>query len=418
MAQPDHHYPHTVNVIENIYREHSRAVFATLIRLLSDFDLAEEALHEAFKAALEQWPRDGVPTNPKSWLVSAGKFKGIDIIRRHRRFETLSEDIEDQLSEEYAEENDSETIADDRLRLIFTCCHPALPQEAQIALTLREVCGLTTEAIASAFLVPTPTLAQRIVRAKTKIHATRIPYQVPEADNLPERLDSVLHIIYLIFNEGYFASSGANLTRPELSGEAIRLGRLLVELLPESEAVGLLALMLLQESRRATRTSPSGDIVLLEEQNRVLWDQNLIREGSVLVEQALASQRYGVYSLQAAIAAVHAKATNADATNWVEIAALYDALLNINSSPIIELNRAAAIAMRDDPAVGLVLIDSILNRGELTDYHLAHSAKADLLRRLGRNDEAKNAYKTALKLAQLEPERRFLQRRLNELDKL
>ena len=415
MSQTKNKDKQTAYVIEEIYRRHYRPVFATLIRLLGDFDIAEEALQEAFKAALEQWPRDGIPDNPRGWLISAGRFKGIDIIRCRRRFEALPDDIEDQLSIDIPDYPDGEAIEDDRLRLIFTCCHPALPQEAQIALTLREVCGLTTEAIASAFLVSAPTLAQRIVRAKTKIRDARIPYQVPTPDMLPDRLDSVLHVLYLIFNEGYFASSGESLTRPDLSQEAIRLGRLLVELLPEPEAIGLLALMLLQESRRTARTLPSGDLVLLEDQDRRLWNQDLIREGSTLVSQALTSGQYGVYSLQAAIAAVHANAAKASATNWTEIVALYDLLLQITPSSIVELNRAAAIAMRDNPAAGLDLIDALFAQGELSDYHLAHSARADLLRRLGQKTQAKSAYETALKLAQLEPERRFLERRLKEL---
>lgn len=404
--------------IEHLYRRHSRQVYATLVKLLGDFDLAEEALHDAFKAALEQWPVQGVPDNPKAWLVSAGRFKGIDVIRRHRRFAALPENIEEQLAVEADYGLDERGLEDDRLRLIFTCCHPALPQEAQIALTLREVCGLTTEAIAGAFLTSVPTLAQRIVRAKNKIKTARIPYQVPSPEQLPERLDSVLQVVYLIFNEGYFASAGANLMRPEFSEEAIRLGRLLIELLPDAEVKGLLALMLLQESRRTARATPDGDVVLLEEQNRSLWNRASILEGQALAEQGLRSGRYGPYCLQAAIAAVHANATEAGATDWAQIAALYDVLLAMNPSPIIELNRAVAIAMRDGPDSGLALIDGILARGELTGYHLAYSAQADLYRRLGRTAEAKAAYETALALAQLEPERRFLQKRLAALQNL
>ncbi|MCO6434641.1 RNA polymerase sigma factor [Nitrosomonas nitrosa] len=401
--------------IEVIYRNHSRHVFATLIRLLGDFDMAEEALHDAFKAAVEQWPSDGIPANPRAWLISVGRFKGIDAIRRSARFEQLPEDIEERLAADISEGLDGEGIEDDRLRLIFTCCHPALLPEAQIALTLREVCGLTTEAIASAFLIAPTTLAQRIVRAKTKIRSARIPYQVPSADRLRDRLGNVLRVVYLIFNEGYFASSGDSLVRPELSEEAIRLGRLLVELLPEAEAQGLLALMLLQESHRAARCLPSGDLGLLAEQDRALWNQNYIVEGSRLVEQALSSRPFGPYSLQAAIAAVHANAASAEATDWAEIVALYDILLSFDPSPIIELNRAVAVAMRDGPLPGLALIDAILARGELNDYHLAHSSRADLCRRLGRIAEAKASYQLAFNLSQLAPERRFLARRLDEL---
>ncbi len=416
MPQNDHANRNLQGEIDAIYRTHSRHVFATLVRLLNDFDVAEEALHDAFKAALEQWPHDGIPENPRAWLVSTGRFKGIDRIRRRSRLEPLPDEIEEQLTIEMNDEADGESIEDDRLRLIFTCCHPALPPEAQIALTLREICGLTTEAIASAFLVSAPTLAQRIVRAKTKIREARIPYQVPTQDQLPDRLDSVLRVIYLIFNEGYFASSGAELFRPELSEEATRLGRLLVELLPQPEALGLLALMLLQESRRAARSLPSGDLVLLDDQDRSLWDRGYISEGTSLVEQALSSGLFGPYTLQAAIAAVHANAANAEATNWAEIVGLYDTLLGISPSPVVELNRAVAVAMRDGAAAGLNLIDAILARGELKDYHLAHSSRADLLRRLGKNSEAKSAYQTALKFVQMEPERRFLEGRLRELE--
>ena len=415
MSRPDSVTQQVSEAIDAIYRSHSRQVFATLIRLLGDFDVAEEALHDAFKAALEQWPHDGIPANPRSWLVSAGRFKGIDIIRRRTRFEPLPDKIEERLAADVSDELDGEGIEDDRLRLIFTCCHPALPSEAQVALTLREVCGLTTEEIASAFLVSVPTLAQRIVRAKTKIRDASIPYQVPKQDMLPDRVDSVLRVVYLIFNEGYFASSGGSLTRPELSEEAIRLGRLLVELLPENDAVGLLALMLLQESRRAARSLPSGDLVLLDEQDRTLWNRHYIAEGSALVEQALSSGRFDSYTLQAAIAAVHANSPSAEATDWAEIVGLYDIVLNINPSPVIELNRAVAVAMRDGPLSGLDLVDAILARGELTDYHLAHSTRADLYRRIGKTAEARASYELALSLSQLEPERRFLERRLREL---
>jgi RNA polymerase sigma-70 factor (ECF subfamily) len=401
---------------EAIYRAESRRVFATLVRLLGDFDLAEEALHDAFRAALEQWPRDGVPANPRAWLVSAGRFKAIDGIRRRTRFDSM-EDVAEQVDAVIDETapSDSEAIEDDRLRLIFTCCHPTLAADAQVALTLREVCGLTTEEIAQAFLSAAPTLAQRIVRAKAKIRDARIPYQVPEPDQRAERLDSVLRVVYLVFNEGYSASSGQSLTRVDLSGEAIRLGRLIVELLPEPEAMGLLALMLLQESRRAARTSHSGDLVLLSDQDRSLWNRDQISEGSALVTRSLASQRLGPYTLQAAIAAVHADALSADATDWDEIAGLYDVLLRIEPTPVVELNRAVAIAMRDGPAEGLALIEAILARGDLKDYHLAHAARADLCRRLGKAAQARASYKRAIALARQGPECRFLERRLAEL---
>jgi RNA polymerase sigma-70 factor (ECF subfamily) len=401
---------------EAIYRTESRRVFATLVRLLGDFDLAEEALHDAFRAALEQWPRDGVPANPRAWLVSAGRFKAIDGIRRRTRFDSM-EDVAEQVDAVIDETtpSDSEAIEDDRLRLIFTCCHPTLAADAQVALTLREVCGLTTEEIAQAFLSAAPTLAQRIVRAKAKIRDARIPYQVPEPDERAERLDSVLRVVYLVFNEGYSASSGQSLTRVDLSGEAIRLGRLIVELLPEPEAMGLLALMLLQESRRAARTSPAGDLVLLSDQDRSLWNRDQIAEGSALVTRSLASQRFGPYTLQAAIAAVHADAVSADATDWDEIAGLYDVLLRLEPTPVVELNRAVAIAMRDGPAEGLVLIEALLARGDLKDYHLAHAARADLCRRLGKTAQARASYKRAIALARQSPERRFLERRLAEL---
>jgi RNA polymerase sigma-70 factor (ECF subfamily) len=400
--------------IDAIYCMHSRHVFATLIRLLGDFDVAEEALHDAFRAALEQWPRDGVPENPRAWLVSTGRFKAIDGLRRRARFQPLPEDIEEHLAAE-EDDPDGEGVEDDRLRLIFTCCHPALPPDAQVALTLREVCGLTTEEIARAFLTAAPTLAQRIVRAKAKIRDARIPYQVPSAPELPDRVESVLRVIYLVFNEGYSASSGESLTRASLSGEAIRLGRLLVELLPEPEALGLLALMLLQESRHAARSSAEGDLILLEDQDRSLWNAEHIAEGAALVERALLSRRFGSYTLQAAIAAVHAHAATASATDWAEIVVIYDILLRIEPSPVVELNRAVAVAMRDGPEAGLDLVDAILARGELDGYHLAHSARADLCRRLGRTTEARAAYKRAYTLARQEPERRFLERRLSEL---
>ncbi|MGH8531692.1 MAG: RNA polymerase sigma factor [Gammaproteobacteria bacterium] len=401
--------------VDGVYRADSRRVFATLVRFLGDFDLAEEALHDAFRAALEQWPREGVPANPRAWLVSTGRFKAIDGIRRRARSGPLPEDIDERLVADANEGLDGESVEDDRLRLIFTCCHPALPSYAQVALTLREVCGLTTEEIARGFLTAAPTLAQRIVRAKAKIRDARIPYQVPSLADLPDRLDSVLRVVYLVFNEGYSASSGASLTRHDLSGEAIRLGRLLAELLPEPEAVGLLALMLLQESRRAARSSPEGELVLLADQDRSCWNRDQIAEGSALVDRALRSRRFGPYTLQAAIAAVHANAPNAAATDWAQIVALYDVLLRADPSPVVELNRAVAVAMRDGPLAGLDLIDALLARGDLEGYHLAHSARADLCRRLGKTTEARASYKRALGLTKQEPERRFLEQRLREL---
>ena len=404
-------------IVDAVYRSDSRRVLATLIRLLGDFDLAEEALHDAFTAAVERWRRDGVPANPRAWLVSTGRFKAIDAIRRRARHDASLADLAERLDADTSDAVgwDDEGVEDDRLRLIFTCCHPALSPDAQIALTLRTVCGLTTEEIARAFLTQPPTLAQRIVRAKAKIRDARIPYEVPTRADLAARLDAVLHVIYLVFNEGYSASSGASLTRHDLSAEAIRLGRLLVELLPEPEAVGLLALMLLHESRRGARTSPEGELVLLDDQDRSLWNRDQIAEGSALVERALSSRRFGPYTLQAAIVAVHAEAPNAAATDWTQIVGLYDVLARADPSPVVELNRAVAVAMRDGPLAGLALIDAILARGDLGDYHLAHSARADLCRRLGRTAEARASYERALGLTRQEPERRFLERRLGEL---
>jgi len=403
--------------VNAVYIEHSRRVLATLIRLLGDFDVAEEALHDAFRAALEQWPRDGIPSNPRAWLVSAGRFKAIDGLRRRSRFDALDDVGEraDVAVVDTAAWADEESVEDDRLRLIFTCCHPALAPDAQVALTLREVCGLTTEQIAEAFLTPAPTLAQRIVRAKSKIRDARIPYQVPTAAELPGRLDAVLRVIYLVFNEGYEASSGHLLTRSDLSAEAIRLGRLLTELLPEPEVLGLLALMLLHESRREARTSPGGELVRLDDQDRSRWDRALIAEGTRLVEQSLLSRRFGPYTIQAAISAVHAEAHDAAATDWNEIVGLYDVLLRSDPSPIIELNRAVAVAMRDGPDTGVKLIDEILARGDLRDYRLAHAARAELCRRLGRVTDARAAYERAIALTKQDPERRFLERQLREL---
>ena len=403
--------------VDAVYRTDSRRVLATLIRLLGDFDLAEEALHDAFAAAVECWPRDGVPANPRAWLVSTGRFKAIDGMRRRARFDASLVELARRLDADTGDPAawDEESVADDRLRLIFTCCHPALPPDAQIALTLREACGLTTEEIARAFLTGPSTLAQRIVRAKAKIRDAGIPYQVPARADLPGRLDSVLHVVYLVFNEGYSASSGVSLTRHDLSGEAIRLGRLLSELLPEPEVVGLLALMLLHEARGAARTSPTGELILLGDQDRSLWKRDLIAEGAALVERALSSRRFGPYTLQAAIAAVHAEAPDAAATDWAQIVGLYDVLARADPSPVVELNRAAAVAMRDGPLAGLTLIDAILARGDLADYYPVHAARADLCRRLGRRAEARASYERALGLTRLEPERRFLERRLGEL---
>jgi RNA polymerase sigma-70 factor (ECF subfamily) len=402
--------------IETVYQSESRAVLATLIRLLGDFDRAEEALHEAFRAALEKWPEQGLPENPRAWLVSAGRFRSIDQLRRQARFDSfdpLAHDVPADGASPADEEDPG--VADDRLRLIFTCCHPALAPDAQIALTLREVCGLTTEEIAQAFLTPVPTLAQRIVRAKGKIRDAHIPYEVPASGELPERLETVLRVIYLVFNEGYAASRGAELMRLDLASEAIRLGRLLVEMLPETEAIGLLALMLLHDSRRAARASAAGELIVLEEQDRSLWNRAQIAEGAALVGRALASRRFGPYTLQAAIGAVHCRASRAAETDWNEIVYLYDLLLRIEPTPIVELNRAVAVAMRDGPAAGLALIDELLARGELAGYRLTHAARADLWRRLGRTAEAREAYARALELTQSVPERQFLERRLAQL---
>ena len=427
MAATDHIH----ETVSAVYESDSRRVLATLIRLLGDFDAAEEAMHDAFRAALEQWPREGVPGNPRAWLVSTGRFKAIDSMRRRKRFDALDDvgEAADIAVTDTAAWADEESVEDDRLRLIFTCCHPALAPDAQVALTLREVCGLTTEEIAQAFLTPAPTLAQRIVRAKGKIRDAKIPYQVPTPAELPERLDAVLRVIYLVFNEGYSASSGSAVTRHDLSAEAIRLGRLLVELLPEPEAYGLLALMLLHESRRAARMSPEGDVILLDEQDRSRWDKKQIAEGLQLVRQALSAppsraqgasgprpaMPVGPYTIQAAISAVHAEAATAADTDWNEIVGLYDALMSLTPSPVVALNRAVAVAMRDGPAAGLALVDEILVRGELADYRLAHAARAELCRRLGKTDEARQSYERALKMTRQEPERRLIEKRLREL---
>ncbi|WP_277589450.1 RNA polymerase sigma factor [Pseudomonas chlororaphis] len=405
-------------LVETVYRNESRRILATLIRLLGDFDLAEEALHEAFFVAVERWQRDGVPDNPRAWLVSAGRFKAIDGLRRRARFAASQAALVSQLEELEQADWSAEDLEDDRLRLIFTCCHPALAADAQVPLTLREICDLTTEEIARAFLSTPATIAQRIVRAKAKIRDARIPYQVPSLSELPERLDSVLRVIYLVFNEGYSASMGAELTREDLTHEAIRLGRLLLELLPEPEVMGLLALMLLHESRRLARTSATGELVLLDEQDRSLWDRELIAEGCALVEHALGTRRFGPYCLQAAIAAVHAEAATAGETDWQQIVGLYDVLLRAMPSPVIELNRAVAIAQRDGPLAGLERVEAILARGELQDYHLAHSARAEFCRQLGRVEPARQAYLRALELTRQEPERRFIENKLEALKTL
>ncbi|MGP6461088.1 RNA polymerase sigma factor [Pseudomonas parakoreensis] len=402
--------------VEQVYREDSRRILATLIRLLGDFDLAEEALHEAFFVAVERWQRDGVPDNPRTWLVSTGRFKAIDVLRRRARFKASQPLLLAQLEELEQADWSGEDVEDDRLRLIFTCCHPALAADAQVPLTLREVCDLTTEEIARAFLSAPAAIAQRIVRAKAKIRDAKIPYQVPSLNELPERLDSVLRVIYLVFNEGYLASMGAELTREDLTREAIRLGRLLMELLPEPEVMGLLALMLLHESRRSARSSPSGELILLDDQDRSRWDAGLIAEGCRLIERALSTRRFGPYCLQAAIAAVHAEAPSAAETDWQQIVGLYDVLLRAVPSPVIELNRAVAVAKRDGAVAGLTLIEGILDRGELQDYHLAHSARAEFCRQLGRVEQARAAYRRALELTRQEPERRFIEGRLSELD--
>jgi RNA polymerase sigma-70 factor (ECF subfamily) len=416
-------------VLEKIYAGESRRILATLIRLLGDFDLAEDAMHDAFAAAAEQWPGEGVPSNPRAWLVSAGRFKAIDALRRHSRFETTLNDVGCKIEAEFSDPADriDNTIEDDELRLIFTCCHPALSPDARVPLTLREVCGLTTEEIARAFLTTPSTIAQRIVRAKAKIREARIPYAVPSQSDLAERLDTVLHVIYLVFNEGYSATFGASLTRSDLSGEAIRLGRLLLHLLTmdstksgrvEPEVKGLLALMLLQESRRAARATSTGDLILLEEQDRSVWDRDLIHEGIALVEEALSTRQFGSFTVQAAIAAVHAEAATSAATDWPQIVGLYEVLMRMEPSPVVELNRAVAVAMRDGPQSGLDLIDGILSRGDLREYHLAYSARGELCKRLGKKEDARASYQKALSFAHQEPERRFLEKRLNELEQV
>jgi len=410
-------------LLDSLYRVDSRRILATLIRLLGDFDLAEEAMHEAFATALSAWPASGVPDNPRPWLISTARFKAIDTLRRRARFDASQHELVQYLEAQSSSaetSNDADSLEDDRLRLIFTCCHPSLPPEARVALTLREVCGLTTEEIAKAFLTTSRTLAQRIVRAKAKIRETRIPYEVPTPQELPERLGAVLQVIYLVFNEGYSAAAGAQVTRAELTGEAIRLGRLLAELHltelgPEPEIIGLLALMLLQESRHAARTSPTGELILLENQDRSLWNREQIAEGVALLEKALKSGRFGPYTLQAAIAAVHAEAKSFVVTDWRQIVAIYDQLVRIQPSPVVQLNRAVAIAMRDGPEAGLTQIDAVLEQGQLANYHLAHSARADMCRRLGRTAEARSSYEKALALTQQEPERQFLQERIRQL---
>jgi RNA polymerase sigma-70 factor, ECF subfamily len=405
-------------LLDSLYRVDSGRILATLIRLLGDFDLAEEAMHEAFAAALSLWPRSGVPGNPRPWLISTARFKAIDTLRRRARFDESQDELVQYLEAQWnstERSNEEDSVEDDRLRLIFTCCHPSLAPEAHIALTLREVCGLTTEEIAKAFLISPRTLAQRIVRAKAKIRETPIPYEVPTPQELPERLGAVLQVIYLVFNEGYSAATGAEVTRAELTGEAIRLGQLLIELQPEPEVIGLLSLMLLQESRHAARTSPTGELILLENQDRSLWNREQIAEGLALLEKALKSRRFGSYTLQAAIAAVHAEAESAAATDWRQIVALYNRLLQIHPSPVVQLNRAVAIAMCDGPEAGLTQIDAVLEHGELANYYLAHSARADMYRRLGRTAEARSSYERALALTQQEPERHFLQERIRQL---
>ena len=407
-------------LLDSLYRVDSRRILATLIRLLGDFDLAEEAMHEAFAAALSTWPTSGVPGNPRPWLISTARFKAIDTLRRQAKFDASQDELVRHLEAQWGSaesSNDEDSFEDDRLRLIFTCCHPSLAPEARVALTLREVCGLTTEEIAKAFLITPRTLAQRIVRAKAKIRETPILYEVPSPDELPERLGAVLQVIYLVFNEGYSAAAGAEVTRAELTNEAIRLGRLLTELQPEPEVIGLLSLMLLQETRHAARTSPTGELILLEHQDRSLWNREQIAEGVALLEKALKSHRFGSYTLQAAIAAVHAEAESTAATDWRRIVELYDRLLQIQPSPVVQLNRAVAIAMRDGPEVGLTHIDAVLEHGELANYHLAHSARADMYRRLGRTAEARSSYEKALALTQQEPERQFLQERIRQLNK-
>jgi RNA polymerase sigma-70 factor (ECF subfamily) len=404
--------------IETLYRSESGRVLATLVRLLGDLDLAEEAMHEAFAVALKSWPETGIPDKPRPWLISTARFKAIDTLRRRARFDASQDELARYLEAQWSsagKSSEEDSLEDDRLRLIFTCCHPALAPEARVALTLREVCGLTTEEIAKAFLTTPRTLAQRIVRAKTKIRETPIRYEVPAPEELPERLDAVLQVVYLVFNEGYCAAAGAEVTRAELTGEAIRLGRLLAELQPEPEVMGLLALMLLQESRRAARTSPTGEMILLENQDRSLWNREQIAEGVALLAKALKSGRFGAYTLQAAIAAVHAETRSVAATDWRRIVALYDQLVRIQPSPVVQLNRAVAIAMRDGPEAGLADIDAVLEHGELADYYLAHSARADMCRRLGRTAEARSSYEKALALTQQEPERQFLQERIRQL---
>jgi RNA polymerase sigma-70 factor (ECF subfamily) len=421
---PEQKHDQIRELLDSLYRVDSGRILATLIRLLGDFDLAEEAMHEAFAAALSLWPTSGVPGNPRPWLISTARFKAIDTLRRRARFDASQDELVRYLeaqssSAEKSNKNEEDSLEDDRLRLIFTCCHPSLAPEARVALTLREVCGLTTEEIAKAFLTTPRTLAQRIVRAKAKIRETHIPYEVPTPQELPERLGAVLHVIYLVFNEGYSAAAGAEVTRAELTGEAIRLGRLLTELQPEPEVMGLLSLMLLQESRRAARTSPTGELILLENQDRSLWNREQIAEGVALLEKALQyqqkSRRFGSYTLQAAIAAVHAEAESVAATDWGEIVALYDQLLRIQPSSVVELNRAVAIAMRDGPEAGLAHMDAVLEHGELANYYLAHSARADMYRRLGRTAEARSSYEKALALTQQQPERQFLQDRIRQL---